>query len=90
MHWLQPIILAQIHGPHTGISLGAALGLAVSSTDPRVKALVNYFGPLPQGAIAADLEASPDIGAPWIGRSHRASGQRLCGRGAAAPAERAA
>jgi dienelactone hydrolase len=44
-----------------GISLGAALGLAVSSTDPRVKALVNYFGPLPQGAIAATSRLPPTL-----------------------------
>lgn len=44
-----------------GISLGAALGLAVSSTDPRVKALVNYFGPLPQGAIATTSKLPPTL-----------------------------
>lgn len=44
-----------------GISLGAALGLAVSSTDPRVKTLVNYFGPLPQGAIAAASRLPPTL-----------------------------
>ena len=44
-----------------GISLGAALGLAVSSTDPRVKALVNYFGPLPQGAIATTSRLPPTL-----------------------------
>ncbi|QRM32133.1 dienelactone hydrolase family protein [Microvirga sp. VF16] len=44
-----------------GISLGAALGLAVASTDPRVKALVNYFGPLPQGAIAATSKLPPTL-----------------------------
>jgi dienelactone hydrolase len=44
-----------------GISLGAALGLAVSSTNPRVKALVNYFGPLPQGAIAATSRLPPTL-----------------------------
>ncbi len=44
-----------------GISLGAALGLAVSSTDPRVKTLVNYFGPLPQGAIAATSRLPPTL-----------------------------
>jgi carboxymethylenebutenolidase len=44
-----------------GISLGAALGLAVSSTDPRVKALVNYFGPLPQGAIASTSRLPPTL-----------------------------
>ena len=44
-----------------GISLGAALGLAVSSTDRRVKALVNYFGPLPQGAIATTSRLPPTL-----------------------------
>ncbi|MCG7393158.1 dienelactone hydrolase family protein [Microvirga sp. ACRRW] len=44
-----------------GISLGAALGLAVSSTDPRVKTLVNYFGPLPQGAIATAARLPPTL-----------------------------
>lgn len=44
-----------------GISLGAALGLAVSSLDRRVRALVNYFGPLPQGAIARDSRLPPTL-----------------------------
>jgi dienelactone hydrolase len=44
-----------------GISLGAALGLAVSSTDPRVKTLVNYFGPLPQGAITTMSRLPPTL-----------------------------
>jgi dienelactone hydrolase len=44
-----------------GISLGAALGLAVASTDPRVKTLVNYFGPLPQGAIATTSKLPPTL-----------------------------
>jgi dienelactone hydrolase len=44
-----------------GISLGAALGLAVSSTDPRVRTLVNYFGPLPQGAIATTASLPPTL-----------------------------
>lgn len=44
-----------------GISLGAALGLAVASTDSRVKALVNYFGPLPQGAIATTSRLPPTL-----------------------------
>jgi carboxymethylenebutenolidase len=44
-----------------GISLGAALGLAVSSIDPRVKTLVNYFGPLPQGAIATASRLPPTL-----------------------------
>ncbi|MFC4175661.1 dienelactone hydrolase family protein [Microvirga sp. GCM10011540] len=44
-----------------GISLGAALGLAVSSADRRIKALVNYFGPLPHGAIAQDARLPPTL-----------------------------
>jgi carboxymethylenebutenolidase len=44
-----------------GISLGAALGLAVASTDPRVKTLVNYFGPLPQGAVATTSKLPPTL-----------------------------
>jgi len=44
-----------------GISLGAALGFAVSSTDRRVKTLVTYFGPLPQGAIAATSHLPPTL-----------------------------
>ena len=44
-----------------GISLGAALGLAVASADSRVKALVNYFGPLPEGAIATTSRLPPTL-----------------------------
>lgn len=44
-----------------GISLGAALGLAVSSMDRRVKTLVNYFGPLPQGAISPASRLPPTL-----------------------------
>lgn len=34
-----------------GISLGGSLGLAAASRDRRIKALVDYFGPLPAGAM---------------------------------------
>jgi len=44
-----------------GISLGAALGLAVSSLNRRVKVLVDYFGPLPQGAIATTSRLPPTL-----------------------------
>ncbi|MGO4570436.1 dienelactone hydrolase family protein [Microvirga sp. 2TAF3] len=44
-----------------GISLGAALGLAISSMDRRIRALVNYFGPLPQGAIGRDSRLPPTL-----------------------------
>ena len=44
-----------------GISLGAALGLAVSGGDRRVRALVSYFGPLPQGAVSAAAKLPPTL-----------------------------
>jgi dienelactone hydrolase len=44
-----------------GISLGAALGLAVSSADRRIRALVNYFGPLPHGAIGFGARLPPTL-----------------------------
>jgi dienelactone hydrolase len=44
-----------------GISLGSALGLAVASADRRIKAMVSYFGPLPQGAIAQDAKLPPTL-----------------------------
>jgi carboxymethylenebutenolidase len=44
-----------------GISLGAALGLAVAGSDSRVKALVSYFGPLPEGAIATTSRLPPTL-----------------------------
>lgn len=44
-----------------GISLGAALGLAVSSVDSRIRALVSFFGPLPQGAISHDARLPPTL-----------------------------
>ncbi|MBM6594790.1 dienelactone hydrolase family protein [Microvirga pudoricolor] len=44
-----------------GISLGAALGMTVASGDRRVRALVDYFGPLPQGAIAPDARLPPTL-----------------------------
>jgi carboxymethylenebutenolidase len=44
-----------------GISLGAALGLAVSGSERRVKALVDYFGPLPQGAVSRGLKLPPTL-----------------------------
>jgi carboxymethylenebutenolidase len=42
-----------------GISLGAALGLAVASSDRRVRALVHYSGPVPHGAVAKDALMPP-------------------------------
>lgn len=44
-----------------GISLGAALGVAAASTDTRVKALVEYFGPLPQGLVNGDAALPPTL-----------------------------
>ncbi len=44
-----------------GISLGAALGIAVSGGDRRVRALVSYFGPLPQGAVSAAAKLPPTL-----------------------------
>jgi carboxymethylenebutenolidase len=44
-----------------GISLGAALGLAVAGGDRRVKALVSYFGPLPQGAVSVGARLPPTL-----------------------------
>ncbi|MCB8819626.1 dienelactone hydrolase family protein [Microvirga rosea] len=44
-----------------GISLGAALGLAVASADSRIKALISFFGPLPQGAIGYDARLPPTL-----------------------------
>lgn len=44
-----------------GISLGAALGLAVAGSERRVKALVDYFGPLPQGAVSRSLKLPPTL-----------------------------
>ncbi|MGO4706250.1 dienelactone hydrolase family protein [Microvirga sp. 2MCAF38] len=43
-----------------GISLGAALGL-VASSDPRIKALIAYYGPLPIGAFTADPRLPPTL-----------------------------
>ena len=44
-----------------GVSLGAALGMAVASTDRRIRVLVDYFGPLPQGAIAPEARLPPTL-----------------------------
>jgi dienelactone hydrolase len=42
-----------------GISLGAALGLAVAAEDRRIRALVDYFGPLPHGALTRTARLPP-------------------------------
>ncbi len=44
-----------------GVSLGAALGLAVAGSEKRVRVLVDYFGPLPQGAIASGARLPPTL-----------------------------
>jgi carboxymethylenebutenolidase len=44
-----------------GISLGAALGLAVAGSEPRIRALVDYFGPLPQGAVSPTRRLPPTL-----------------------------
>jgi len=44
-----------------GISLGAALGLAVASRDQRIKAMVNYFGPLPHGVAEHSARLPPTL-----------------------------
>jgi carboxymethylenebutenolidase len=35
-----------------GISLGASLALAAAAEDARIRALVDYFGPVPEGLAA--------------------------------------
>jgi carboxymethylenebutenolidase len=44
-----------------GVSLGAALGLVLASRDRRIKALVDYFGPFPQGALDPDAPLPPTL-----------------------------
>jgi dienelactone hydrolase len=44
-----------------GVSLGAALALAVAGTERRIKALVDYFGPLPQGAVPLGARLPPTL-----------------------------
>jgi carboxymethylenebutenolidase len=44
-----------------GVSLGAALGLTVAGSEPRIRALVDYFGPVPQGAIPSGARLPPTL-----------------------------
>lgn len=44
-----------------GISLGAALAFEVAAADPRVKAVVDYFGPLPDGMAARKPRLPPTL-----------------------------
>ncbi|WP_112662250.1 dienelactone hydrolase family protein [Microvirga flavescens] len=43
-----------------GVSLGAALGL-IASSDPRVKALIAYYGPLPFGTFTREPRLPPTL-----------------------------
>jgi carboxymethylenebutenolidase len=44
-----------------GISLGATLALETAASDPRVKAIVDYFGPLPEGMAARKPRLPPTL-----------------------------
>jgi dipeptidyl aminopeptidase/acylaminoacyl peptidase len=44
-----------------GISLGAALALETAEGDRRVKAVVDYFGPLPEGLAAKTPRLPPTL-----------------------------
>jgi carboxymethylenebutenolidase len=44
-----------------GISLGAALALEAGAADPRIKAIVDYFGPLPEGMAARKPRLPPTL-----------------------------
>lgn len=44
-----------------GVSLGAALGLTVAASDPRVKALVDYFGFVPEGLASRAARLPPTL-----------------------------
>jgi dienelactone hydrolase len=44
-----------------GISLGAALGMEVAADDRRVRALVDYFGPVPEGLVARRPTLPPTL-----------------------------
>jgi carboxymethylenebutenolidase len=44
-----------------GISLGAALSVATAANDPRIKALVDYFGPVPEGSLAGATRLPPTL-----------------------------
>lgn len=60
--WLagQPLANADRLGI-VGISLGAALALDTAARDPRVKAIVDYFGPLPEGLAARKPRLPPTL-----------------------------
>jgi len=44
-----------------GISLGAALALQTAAADPSVKAIVDYFGPLPEGMAERKPRLPPTL-----------------------------
>ena len=44
-----------------GVSLGSALGLAMSGMEPTIKAFVDYYGPLPQGALGPKPHFPPTL-----------------------------
>ena len=44
-----------------GISLGGALATAAASADPRIKALVQYFAPLPEGVVDGSAALPPTL-----------------------------
>ncbi|MDR7040392.1 carboxymethylenebutenolidase [Methylobacterium sp. BE186] len=44
-----------------GVSLGAALAFEVAGSDARVKAIVDYFGPLPEGLAARQPRLPPTL-----------------------------
>jgi carboxymethylenebutenolidase len=44
-----------------GVSLGAALGVALAAQEPRIRALIDYFGPYPQGALPSDAKLPPTL-----------------------------
>ena len=44
-----------------GVSLGASLSIAAAAQDPRIKALVVYFGPMPDGAAEGIMRMPPTL-----------------------------
>ncbi len=44
-----------------GISLGAALSVATAAEDTRIKALVDYFGPVPEGSLQGATRLPPTL-----------------------------
>ena len=44
-----------------GISLGASLALAAAAEDARIRALVDYFGPVPEGLAARARRLPPTL-----------------------------